>query len=193
MKSFLRDMESRAGDFLLNIETHGSVYFDRSGARRDYSDYETTSHLMVMAALRMTKISGDDVAYVLGSGKGRAIAHFARRKLRKVVGIELAEDLCRISRNNIDTLKGGKTPVEIRNQNVLGADLSDATIIYMFNPFGPETMRTFLKKTGPFKAGTKIIYLNPVCSSVLEEFSGINLIRTVKYPFGPVINYYEFR
>ena len=193
LTAFLRDLESRAGDFFLNIHTHGSLYFDRSGARRDYSDYETNSHFVIRAAIRAAGITEHDIIYELGSGKGRALAHFARMKLRKVVGIELSEELCLISRANMEKLRGAKTAVEVRNEDVIGADLSDATVFYMFNPFGPETMRLFLDKTYFSKAGTKIIYLNPRCRSVFAEFPRLKLIKSGKYPIGPEIDYYEFR
>ncbi len=188
-----RDLESRAGDLLLNIDTHGPMYFDRSGTRRDYSDYETTSHLLVLAALRMAVISEDDVAYVVGSGKGRALAHLARMRLRKVVGIELSEELCRIAERNMKRLRGIRTPVEIRNEDAVRADLSESTVFYMFNPFGPETMRLFLNGIYSRPPGTRIIYLNPLCRSIFAEFPRLRLIRTDKHPIGPWINIYEFQ
>lgn len=193
LTGFLRGLESRIGDILLNIDTHGPVYFDRSGERRDSSDYETTSHLIVLAALRMAEISENDVAYVLGSGKGRALAHLARMRLRKVVGIELSEDLCRIAKSNMERLRDMKTPVEIRNGNVAGADLSEGTFFYMFNPFGPETMKLFLNNINSSRPGTRIVYLNPVCRSIFEEFPRLKIIRTEKYPIGPWIYIYEFQ
>ncbi len=188
-----RYLESRLGDFLLDIETHGSVYFERSGVRRDYSDYETVSHLVIAAVLHCAGISTEDIVYVLGSGKGRAVAHLARMKLRKVVGIELSEELCRISRDNMERLKMRLSPVEIRNQDVIGADLDEATVFYMFNPFGPETMRTFLSKIDGSRPGVRIIYLNPLCRSVFEGFPRLKLVRTNKYPVGPAVNIYQFQ
>lgn len=193
IKDFLRDLESRAGDLLLNIDTHAPVYFDRSGERRDYSDYETTSHLIIQAALRKANISADDIAYVLGSGKGRAAAHLARMKLRKVVGIELSEELSRLARVNMERLRGLRTPVEIRTGNVVGADLSEATFFYMFNPFGPAPMKLFLRGIDSSRPGTRILYLNPVCRSTFAEFPRLSLMWTDRYPVGPDIDYYEYR
>ena len=187
----LRDLESRAGDFLLNIESRGAVYFDRSGERKNFSDYETTSHVAVLAAIRAAGLSDGDIVYVIGSGKGRAMAHLARVKLRKVVGIELSEELYRISRNNMEKLRGRKTPVEIRNKNVVDADLSEATVFYMFNPFGPETMKIFLGKIDSCAPGTMIIYLNPLCRSVFDEFPRFRIAKDVKFPTGIEILIYE--
>lgn len=191
----LRSLESQAGDLLLNINTCGNVYFDRSGIRREYSDYETTAHTTVLSAIRAVKPSENDCVYVIGAGKGRAMCHFARLKVRRVVGIELSRQLCEIASENLESLRGRRSPFEVRNEDAVSADLAEGTIFYMFNPFDHEPMRKFLANLsgdhGPRDPGMKIIYLNPLCREVFSEFPFLKAIHDQKRLTGIRMIIYE--
>lgn len=65
---------------------------------------------------------------------------------------------------------GRKSPIEVRWEDAATTDISDRTIYYMFNPFGPHTMNqvvTNIEKSlrmNPRKV--TIIYVNPVHRSL---------------------------
>ncbi len=171
---FVRSIESLAGDYWLHINSSSPVYFEgKRGKNQDAFDFETISHGSIMRTIRMTKPGPNDVVYVLGCGKGRAACHFARCRVRKVVGVELSDSLADIARANAVTLKRPHAPIEIMCADATLVEIGDGTVIFMFNPFGEKTMRNVLgnvEKT--HKANQKpltIIYVNPVFAHVFDE------------------------
>jgi len=77
-----------------------------------------------------------DVVYDVGCGRGRACAVFARTGAR-VIGVEVSPRAAAAARRNrIAVIEGDARTV----------DYADATALWMFNPFGPETLRTVLRR-----------------------------------------------
>jgi predicted RNA methylase len=132
-----------------------------------------------MKVIRLVKPKPDDVVFDLGCGKGRVVCHFARRHVRKVVGIEISESLSKIAENNARTLRKPHAPIEIRNTDAAIADVSDGTIFFMFNPFGPETLRSVLKNIEKSRdievMPVRLIYMNPTSSQVFGEFPWLKI------------------
>src|SRR4030042_1833565 len=87
-----RLIESIAGDWWLNINTRSWRFINpHCTLYADTVDYETTTHSAIMKVVRIVKPTNNDLVFDLGCGKGRAICHFARLPVRKVVGIEISE------------------------------------------------------------------------------------------------------
>jgi hypothetical protein len=118
-------------------------------------------------------------------------------RLRKVVGVELFEELCAVARHNASRLRGKKTPIDIINADVTKVDYSDGTAFYMWNPFGELTMRAFLKtlreslRKNP--RTIRIGYLNPVCKQVMEGESWLERYDEYKTPCGTRMVYWRNR
>lgn len=170
-----RAIESVLGDWLMRIHSRGSVYFPGSrGKNKDAFNYETNTHSAILKTIRLVKPKPDDVVFELGCGKGRAVCHFARQNVRKVVGIEISESLSNIAENNALTLRKPHAPIEIRNTDVAIADVSYGTIFFMFNPFGPETLWSALKNIEQSHdievMPVTIIYMNATCPQIFDEF-----------------------
>jgi hypothetical protein len=99
---------------------------------------------------------------------GRILCVFARKNIRRCIGIELFEDLCEISRANALRLRGRRASIEVICTDAAVADLSEGTIYYMYNPFGPATlhgvleniMRSLLQAPGAQKLSTTIQFMN---------------------------------
>ena len=115
---------------------------------RDNVYYEPVNYFNIHRMLRVLAPAGDDVFYDIGCGKGRILCVAARRRLRRVVGIELFEELCADARRNAAALRGKKTPIEVICADAARADYADGTVFAMFNPFGEATMRAVIASIG---------------------------------------------
>jgi SAM-dependent methyltransferase len=110
----------------------------------DCGNYEVPDYWYMRKMRSLLKPGPEDVIFDLGCGMGRFLCVMARRKVRKCVGVELIPQLCEIARKNAAQLRGRKAPIEIQCGDAASADLSVGTIYYMYNPFGPATMRDVL-------------------------------------------------
>lgn len=110
--------------------------------------------------------------YDIGCGMGRVLCLVAREPVQKCVGIELLEPLCEIARKNALRLRGRKAPISVVCEDVTTADLSDGTIYFMFNPFGPETLRETFERIhrsiGENPRIVKIIYYHSKHKAAVE-------------------------
>jgi cyclopropane fatty-acyl-phospholipid synthase-like methyltransferase len=117
-------------------------------------------------SLNDTDVFGD-----LGCGKGRAICCAARYQIAQVIGVECLDNLCELARRNVQRLRGRRSPTSVVNVPAEDFDYSCGTAFYLFNPFGPATMREVL---GKLRSGldarprvVRIAYVNPMHEEVL--------------------------
>jgi hypothetical protein len=70
-----------------------------------------------------------------------------------------------------------KTPIEIRCEDATIADLWDGTIFFMYNPFGPATLKRVLDNIGRSlernRRMVRIVYYNPVFKELSHEYKWI--------------------
>lgn len=152
----VKPLWTKCNESVLNIETEpqGSPATASSPTRRwwqgefsekavhdDNYGYACPDYWYVRKIVKIASPGPTDVVYDLGSGMGRILCVVARQRVRKCVGVELLEPLCEMARKNAGRLRGKKSPIEIICGDAARADLSDGTVYFMFNPFGPETMR----------------------------------------------------
>jgi SAM-dependent methyltransferase len=172
-----RRLESLLGDLFMNVDTaHSPDDFraDVRGAHGDAHGFQTVAHSTVQRAARVVKPSPRDTVVVLGCGKGRVLCHFARLRVAKVICIEISPRLAKMAEDNASRLRGRKAPIEVRNADAAAADLSDASIVFMFNPFGESTLRDVLRHLEQshkdLRRPLTIIYANPVFARVFGDF-----------------------
>lgn len=130
-------------------------------------------------------VTPDEVFYDLGCGKGRVLCHFARKPIRKAIGVEYDEPLVRIAETNLETLAGKRAESSVVLGDAAAQDYSDATLVFMFNPFGPDTMRGVLNKLVA-RPGVRIAYVGPVQEAVFSDFPSLKIVDqfTVPYDLG---------
>ena len=171
-----RYFESILWDMWMNVDTsHRNVTIkEQLGKHGDSFGFETNAHHTVRNAIRLVRPTADDTVVVIGSAKGRAVCHFARLRVKKVIGIELSPELAAIAQKNAMKLRGRKAPISIRNVDAAVADFSEGTIFYMFNPFGEKTLHSVLSKIELChrmdRKPLTIIYSYPKFSSVFDRF-----------------------
>jgi cyclopropane fatty-acyl-phospholipid synthase-like methyltransferase len=127
------------------------------------------------AVLPPSSVSPSDVFVDIGSGKGRAVLLAAARyPFKRVIGVELSEDLHRVATQNVGHYEGNHGPVELVNQDVLDWQLPrDATVLFMFNPFSGSTFKRFIanvrKSLHEYPRDFRLIYLNPQMHQIVLD------------------------
>jgi cyclopropane fatty-acyl-phospholipid synthase-like methyltransferase len=187
----LQRLWATANDSYLGIETSDVGYvaqtdplkgwpFASYSSKALYSDanlYQASDYLNIRRVARKLHLSKHDVFYDIGCGKGRVVCTFATYRLKRVVGIDLHDTLCDIARKNAVRMRRRKTPIEIRCEDATIADLWDGTIFFMYNPFGPATLKRVLDNIGRSlernRRMVRIVYYNPVFKELSHEYKWI--------------------
>jgi len=115
----------------------------------------STPMKVVERMLSLAGVQSDDVVYDLGSGDGRIVITAARKYGARAVGFEIDPRLVNESRNNVRRA-GVQHLVEIRQQDILQADLSGATVVtlYLF----PEANRLLRPRLwSQLKPGDRVV------------------------------------
>ncbi len=176
-----------AGDRRLGIQTR-----IRRGARpeTDLDPYNGAYDPVPYRSLPMldeaVPVSAQDVIYDIGCGMGRLVCHYATKSVSRAVGVEYDPRLAAIARVNAASLQGRRAPLEILEADAAEVDFRDATVAFMFNPFGPETMARVMSNL--IRASTpalRIVYVNPVLESLVSRFAVKEISRfRVPYDLG---------
>jgi len=114
-----------------------------------------TPMAVVEKMLEIAEVKSGDVVYDLGSGDGRIVIAAARRYGVRAVGFEIDPELVRLSRENARRA-GVSHLVEFRQEDILKADLSQATVVtlYLF-PEANRLLRPILWRQ--LKPGARIV------------------------------------
>ena len=156
----------------LGIETRASEAKD-PGTNIEHEYYATVSYRALFRMLEAAEMKPSDVFVDIGCGKGRAVCCAALGKIAQAVGIDDMAELCQKARENAEQLRGRQANVTIIQGKAQEFDYSQGSVFYLFNPFGPVTLKEVLAKIGEAVAAhrkpIKIIYANPVYESVFSE------------------------
>lgn len=162
-------------DEILNIDTVSlpAKAISRDMRVDDSVIYEGISYLQLWRYINSLKLSSDDVVFDIGCGMGRVLCLFARRPVKKCVGIEVSKELAEIAKQNAMRLRGCKAPIDIVVGDAAEADYSDGTIYCLFNPFGAETLEAVLERiyssVQRLPRRIWIAYFTPIHDDVLES------------------------
>ena len=198
-RTFLRNELVLGFERYLNIRTCSmSDQLDEGQGPVLYHDgipYETINYFYLHWILALTKLKPWDVVYDLGAGMGRFLCLAARRNIRKCVGIEYSRTLCEIAERNAAMLRGRKAPIEIVCRDAAQADLTSGTVFYMYNPFGPGTMRMILDN---IRSSLRVnprpisfIYTNPVHEDLFRGCGFLHKTGQVTTPFNLKVSFWR--
>jgi SAM-dependent methyltransferase len=93
--------------------------------------YEPTPDRVVRQMLQLAKVGPDDIVYDLGSGDGRIPIAAASKYGARAVGIDIDPKRVAEARENAEEA-GVAGKVTFRNEDVLRADFSEATVVTLF-------------------------------------------------------------
>lgn len=127
------------------------------------------------------KVSKDDAIIDLGCGKGYAMWQLSKLPFGRIDGLDLAENLVDIAKENLEKLLPSDTRFHYFTCNVLDfKDIDNYNFVYMFNPFpGPVFKKVYEQIVDSIKRKNRkftIIYQNPQFDKIFIED---NLFRRV--------------
>ncbi len=120
----------------------------------------------------------EDYTFVdLGCGKGAALLMAADRGFASIVGVELNSRLVPIAeRNAAAYVRRGAavSPIQVIHGDAVAYDFPDApTVLFMFNPFGADTLRDVLDKLeASLRENPRDVavgYVSPVHAELLDR------------------------
>jgi len=138
-------------------------------------------------------VSGRVEAYTfvdVGAGKGRALLLAAELPFRRVIGVELSEELSRIAQRNVTRWsRVARTKVKIR---VVQGDaakfrwLRTPLLVYLYNPFACALVAQITERlAAAASAGSGLVdllYVNPTCTDTLTSQGLFTRLWTARIP-----------
>lgn len=113
----------------------------------------------------------------LGCGKGRVLCLAAARPFARVIGVEFAEELYRVAKQNVAAFSGARR--RTRDVAVLLTDAAelrfpdDPLVLFMFNPFRPPVLGRVVENLERSLAGqlrpVYVLYYMPQHAVVLDR------------------------
>lgn len=145
------------------------------GEREWYMHYVPSSYKDVFAVLDRAGVAPDDVVTDLGCGLGRVVFAAAYRGAARVEGVELIPSLIAAAEANLAASRLKHRDIRFHAGNALDHNLSGASLLYLFHPFGPEILGEVMEKarddrrSAASRRPLRIAYVNPVGESILNE------------------------
>jgi hypothetical protein len=151
--------------------------------------YVATGRFVVPRVLRRIGVGPDDVFIDFGSGKGRVVYQAAQFPFKRVIGVEIAEELNRVARYNIDHNRDRLIcgDIELVTEDAVSYQVPDnVTVAYFYHPFEG---RIFARVIDNLVASLdrnprqlRIIYVYPKGADYLLENDRFELERKMKAP-----------
>lgn len=141
------------------------------GTERRNSPYEPISYVALDMIARRLRLGPDDHLHDIGCGLGRVLCYFARRPVRRLIGVELNHDLGCGAMENAARMRGRRAPIEVRIGDAAEQSYADGTVFFLFNPFSGEVLQTVLERIAAETAGrrVRVVYVNPKAGGLLDQ------------------------
>lgn len=168
-------------DWKYNIDTvtwisHDALIKENNIAK--YSGhYQGTNAYLVKNLFKRLNLSKDRTFVDLGSGKGRILLLAKNYGFSAIKGIELSQQLCDISKKNIESFNA-KTKMD-SNISLLNIDATTYkfeekdSILFMYNPFNgvifEKVIKNLKQSLDSHPRKITIIYMNPTETKILES------------------------
>ena len=187
-------VEDQWFDRLRHIHTAGNMTLSRAGIapeeQRDSELYQPARPRNIREALRalpMQDVSG--YSYIdLGSGKGRTLFVAADWPFRQVTGVEFSRTMHDLACRNIRTYRWWRRrcgSIASIHGNAADYEFPEGKLVlYMFNPFGAETMQKVLNNLQHSlwlkPRHVVVILLWPQCEEQVARMVDMQLIRSTR-------------
>jgi predicted RNA methylase len=172
LRQAIRLLRERSFDRRYGVDTRGPLPLNERGEGRDAEPYEGVAPRLFNKIKRLN-VDPEALTFIdIGCGKGKALVLAGDYRFRRVIGIELAEELAKVARENL-RVRG------IRGQ----VDAIDATrmqfpdeplLVFLYNPFGEVTLRAVLEQLQKsLRASPRVafvVYAYPRQNHVFADF-----------------------
>lgn len=145
----------RGFDRAYGVETSGFVHAEdadiSAGLQTVARGYSPTPVPVLRSMLRTLAIDHSKYTFIdLGSGKGRALLLASEYPFKRIIGVELSQNLHKIAQNNIRIWNNSKQRCfDIESICMDARDFEfphDPLVIFLFNPFTPPVTTRFVNK-----------------------------------------------
>lgn len=163
----------------------GGRDFEREHLEIGRLGYAASAWRTLPRALRHIGVSADDVFIDFGCGKGRVVHQAAKRRFRKVIGVEISPALADVARDALEARRGQH---RCKDVEIVVADAreypvpDDLTVVYFFHPFFGETLDIVLgnlvESLDRNPRRMSIIYSHPLSG---DQILATNRFRLVKH------------
>jgi Histone methylation protein DOT1 len=182
------------------IDTGGEVLLKDIGLEHpDRYRYVPSGRSVIPRLLRRIGAGAEDVFIDVGSGKGRAVFQAARWPLKRVIGIELAEELNEVARYNVEH---NRDRLKCKDVELITCDAleyvfpDDLTIAYFYHPFGGETFERVLRNLiASFDQNPRdlhLIYGYPLEVGAIERTGRFELVGKLRSLRLGIMEFHEF-
>lgn len=178
----------RRFDSRFHVETEGIVdiqNLDFPDADRQHASVYQPVRLHAFSELmRVLKIRHEDFTFVdFGAGKGRAMLLASAYPFRRIIGIELSPELCRIAAGNFGAYKNAKQrckKLEIVCQNATHFVMPpESSVLYFYNPFDESVMGQVIANLQAslieHPRHVFVVLYNPVLDDLVGKFDWLRL------------------
>jgi tRNA G46 methylase TrmB len=190
LSSRKKTREESTFDVDLGVETSSKVEvsdLDVSEERRKHCVcYQPTRIWLFNEILNGLQISGKDYVLVdFGSGKGRVLLLAARYPFKKIIGVEISQQLHELAAENIKRHNTELCACHDISSRCLDAEdfeiPGENVVLYFYNPFDEYVMRRVLSNIeASFRRHQRemiLIYINPVHHEVIDGSDFFKIIR----------------
>jgi len=111
--------------------------------------YRPSSWVVLRHVFKSFPVRDEDIFVDYGSGMGRVLVFAAQQPFKRVIGVEMSEDLNRVARENIDR---NRDRFRCDDVQVVTADATewrvpdDLTVAYFYCPFPPQVFEQVLQQ-----------------------------------------------
>jgi SAM-dependent methyltransferase len=141
------------GDRKFGVSTTGFIEPEELGIENpDASAYGALGYEHLTRALPEIPFPDSQVVFLdYGAGKGRALVYAAARPFRKVIGVEISEDLVTIARQNLAQMNHRRAgQVEVHHSDAAAFPIpADVNVFFLFNSFVGQTLRDVVGRYAP--------------------------------------------
>lgn len=164
--------------------------------------YSATHRTLVNTVFEHLEVGPEDVFVDLGCGKGRMVLAAAMHPFKRIVGVELGDELAAVARENVER---NRERMRCQDVEIVTHDASafsipdDATVLYLYNPFKGEVFRqalaNILASLDRHPRPLKLVYMLPWGDQIVRESGRFDVVERVPIGEGPLdeIVYYESR
>lgn len=180
-------IEERREAFDARFGTDTSAPTFESDQKTDVHFYVPTTASIIYEIIASLAIRPDTFTFVdMGSGKGRALLIASEFPFRKIVGIELSQQLHEVAKRNVELYKPASqqcTAFDLKCMDALAYDYDNTPLVlFLFDPFGREILEQVIAKLETsLKASPReahVVYVYPQFEDVFERSTVLKRVRT---------------
>jgi predicted RNA methylase len=177
----VRQALERVFDRRFGTDTIDTVDTEVLDPQRQWTDahlYDPTPLSVFKKMVRSLPETPSNLTFIdMGCGKGLVLLAAAQLGFQRVIGIEISDQLCEMSRRNVQKFSRANpqmSPIEIVCSDATQFRIpEDKLVLYLFNPFGESLIRQVARNIETRLDGSRtrmyVLYYNPRFAQALEE------------------------